>query len=310
MLVSILVPVFNKEKYISKTLSSVISQTYKKWELIIVDDGSTDESYENLVCFKNSLSSHFQNRFTILRQVNQGQSIARYRALQQSKGDLIALLDGDDIWSPRKLELQVKFLMDNPGIDLVLSNYCVFPEKGFFPRAVDFTPADAKILSWAHTSYFGGLVESTGLFRVDFISEIMDPKAPQMSGGLEMCIRALQRNSIYCVKEYLCGYQDIGVGWHNNKEDLIFSYRHLSRDETISQVIRDLLVDGLEKHMFFWELRRSRLGKRLRLMLSLIRPSLWPYFRYALSTLSRSSIAALRYSLIYFRVKDLRRFIT
>ncbi len=111
-LVSIVVPAYNAEKYIAEAIESVISQTYNNWELIIINDGSTDKTEEIIRDFED-------NRITIFYQKNSGVCSARNRGIAFAKGEYITFLDADDILPQKSLELRVKFLQNNPKIDLV-----------------------------------------------------------------------------------------------------------------------------------------------------------------------------------------------
>jgi glycosyltransferase involved in cell wall biosynthesis len=110
-LVSIITPTYNHEKYISDCILSVLSQTYENWEMIIVDDGSTDKTYENA----KSFAEHDQ-RIKVFTQQNVG--IFRLGetynfALSVAQGKYVAILEGDDVWVPEKLSLQVEALEKN-----------------------------------------------------------------------------------------------------------------------------------------------------------------------------------------------------
>lgn len=108
-LVSIIMPSYNCGKYIQESLESVFSQTYQNWELIIVDDCSTDNTTEivnNLIPVDERIQ-FYQNAS------NSGAAISRNKALRQAKGRWIAFLDSDDIWEPEKLEKQVRFMEQN-----------------------------------------------------------------------------------------------------------------------------------------------------------------------------------------------------
>ena len=110
-LISILIPNYNKEQYLNKCLESVIAQTYANWECIIVDDHSTDKSWEILSEF-----SLQDNRFKIYRRPNElkeGGNGARNYAIELAKGEFIAFLDSDDFWGPRRLELAIDFIITN-----------------------------------------------------------------------------------------------------------------------------------------------------------------------------------------------------
>ena len=108
-LVSIITPVYNTEKYIGETIDSVIKQTYQNWEMIIVDDLSTDNSVELIskICEQEAKIRLIQ------LEKNGGSGIARNRAISEARGKYIAFLDSDDIWLPQKLEVQIHLMEDN-----------------------------------------------------------------------------------------------------------------------------------------------------------------------------------------------------
>lgn len=107
-LVSIITPSYNSEKFIEETIKSVIKQTYKNWEMIIVDDCSTDKTCEIV----NSWTVKDKRIKLIRQQKNSGAATSRNIALENSKGRFISYLDSDDIWLPNKLSKQVKFMID------------------------------------------------------------------------------------------------------------------------------------------------------------------------------------------------------
>ena len=109
-------PAFNAEKYISESIISVINQTYSNWELIIVDDESTDKTSEIIKQYMNT-----DSRVKYFYQKNSKQGKARNTAFKKSNGEFIAFLDADDIWTNTKLEIQVKEMLANQSIDLIFS---------------------------------------------------------------------------------------------------------------------------------------------------------------------------------------------
>ena len=108
-LVSIIMPSYNTEKYISESIESVVAQTYKKWELIIVDDCSNDLTIEVVKKYLKDYS----NIFFIQLKKNSGAAVARNKGIEQAKGEYIAFLDSDDLWEKNKLEYQINFMKDN-----------------------------------------------------------------------------------------------------------------------------------------------------------------------------------------------------
>jgi glycosyltransferase involved in cell wall biosynthesis len=129
--VSVIIPVYNAEKFLSETIESVIAQTYPDWEIIAVDDGSTDRSLEILRKYEQRLPS----KIHVITQRNSGVSIARNNAIAIAKGEYIAFLDHDDLWLPEKLEKQVELLDSNKELGLVYSDsYIIIDEEGDFEK--------------------------------------------------------------------------------------------------------------------------------------------------------------------------------
>ncbi len=106
-MVSIVVPVYNAANYIEKTIEMVCRQTYKDWELILVDDASRDESAQVI---ENYIKNQGKRIRLIRKKVNQGAAEARNTGIDASSGRYIAFLDADDVWNPEKLEKQVAYM--------------------------------------------------------------------------------------------------------------------------------------------------------------------------------------------------------
>ena len=115
-LVSIIMPSWNTGKFITETIQSVINQTYTDWELLIVDDCSTDNTEEIVVSFKDDRIKYFHNK------KNSGAALTRNRAMRKARGEWIAFLDSDDLWMPEKLEKQIAFMKKN-GYTLSYTEY-------------------------------------------------------------------------------------------------------------------------------------------------------------------------------------------
>lgn len=124
-MLSAIVTLFNRERYIGEALESVLAQTEPPDEIVVVDDGSRDASAE-------VVRSSFGERLRLISQANQGPAVARNTGLAATHGDVVAFLDCDDLWEPRKLELQHAALKAQPGLDLVFCRMSPFlsPEIG------------------------------------------------------------------------------------------------------------------------------------------------------------------------------------
>lgn len=111
-LVSVIVPVYNRENYVGETLDSILRQTYQNIEIVAVNDGSTDNSLSVLLSYKEQ----YPDKLLVIDQENQGQVKSRNNAILQASGEYIAFLDSDDLWLPEKLEKQLPLFVENVGL--------------------------------------------------------------------------------------------------------------------------------------------------------------------------------------------------
>ena len=163
-LVSIITPNYNCERFIAQTIDSVLAQTYQNWEMIIVDDCSTDNSYNIAVEYAKN-----DKRIIVLRnESNSGAAISRNKALDNAKGEYIAFLDSDDLWEQNKLEKQLKFMEEN-NCDFSFSRYSLIDEEN---NSLGKTANIVKKLSYfklLHHDYIGCL---TAMYRFDIAKDI------------------------------------------------------------------------------------------------------------------------------------------
>lgn len=123
---SVVIPLYNKQNAIVATLQSVLRQTYTNYEIIIVDDGSIDDSV-------HEVRSIIDSRIRLIQKANGGVSSARNRGIQEAKYEYIALLDGDDVWNEHYLEEQAKLIHDFPDAKMWGVNYADICEGKIFP---------------------------------------------------------------------------------------------------------------------------------------------------------------------------------
>lgn len=122
-LVSIITPSYNTAAFLRQTIESVRAQTYANWEMLIVDDCSTDETDDVVASFDDERIRYFKN------ERNSGAAVSRNRALREAKGKYVAFLDSDDLWTPDKLEKQIRFMQGN-GVTFSYTNYEEMDEQG------------------------------------------------------------------------------------------------------------------------------------------------------------------------------------
>lgn len=211
--VSILMPSYNYEKYIAKAIDSVISQSFTNWELIIIDDGSKDDSV-------NIIRQYKDKRIKLYTQSNHGVTKTLNRALNISKGKYICFLDADDKYHPDKIKSQIKLM--NKGYDLVVTKVEAIDEKGaksvFDHFDSSWNSYDSNIIlgkdinfEFLHKNYFckssvmlkKSIFEEYGIFNEKLITAY----------DLELWLRFLSKIKVVRHKDILTYYR-----WHNENE--------------------------------------------------------------------------------------------
>lgn len=152
-LVSVIVPVYDAEKFIKDTIKTVIDQTYPNWELLLVDDCSTDKSVKIIKGYqqKDKRIKLFSNS------KNSGAAISRNKGIEESRGRYIAFLDADDLWDERKLEKQVAFMQENDcafsftGYEFANNKGEPNGKKVFVPTTITYKEALKNTTIWTST---------------------------------------------------------------------------------------------------------------------------------------------------------------
>jgi teichuronic acid biosynthesis glycosyltransferase TuaG len=163
-LVSIITPSFNSEKFIAGTIQSVQNQTYHNWEMIIVDDCSSDKTVSIAEYFANN-----DNRITVYKlDKNSGTGIARNTGLEKASGKYIAFLDADDLWKPNKLEIQINFLRNN-NLPFTFSFYDCINEQGTELNKRVEAPRNLAYRQLFFCNYVGNL---TGIYDANYFGKI------------------------------------------------------------------------------------------------------------------------------------------
>jgi len=214
--VSVIIPNYNYARYLGDAIESVIAQTYNNFELIVVDNGSTDESKYVLEDFEKKYSPQLR----VIFQQNRGQAGSRNRGIDESKGDLIAFLDADDVWMPNKLVEQVKLFIDLE-VGLVYSNYIQVDKNLGFEKEIkaqhrglvliDFAVAGSKAIVIGGES---NVVIRRKCFEIvgNFDGEL------EQSTGWDLYRRIASCYKIDYVDLPLMKYRNHGNNMHNNKD--------------------------------------------------------------------------------------------
>ena len=136
--VSVIIPVYNGEKYISEAIDSVLNQTYKDFEIIVIDDGSRDNTPKIL--------KEYGDKIRWKSQEHKGQASALNEGINMAKGKYIAYLDADDVFLPERLEIEVKYLDAHPDVGLVYSDFYKIDKNGKIRRIIKSRPQDNFVL--------------------------------------------------------------------------------------------------------------------------------------------------------------------
>ncbi len=142
--VSVVIPTYNRADLLSQSIRSVLAQTYGDFELIVVDDGSTDHT-------EQMVKSHQDHRIVYVKQANQERCVARNNGISRAAGDVIAFLDDDDLWFPDTLAAQIAVLDQHPEVGLVYSRWVRVDTDNLFPYPLDFAcQTDGEIVRGMH----------------------------------------------------------------------------------------------------------------------------------------------------------------
>ncbi len=215
-LVSVIMPSWNTGRFIADSIQSVLNQTYTNWELLIVDDCSTDNTDEVVASFNDSRIKYFHN------ERNSGAALTRNKAMREAQGEWIAFLDSDDLWTPDKLEKQVKF-METHGYVLSYTEYEKIDEEDN-PLNIYVTGPDT--------------VNKRKMYNYDYIGQLTMMYSAKYFGLIQ--IKDIKKNNDYAIRLQL--YKKTGVEAHLLKENLA---KYRIRKKSISH---DKLRKKLKSH--------------------------------------------------------------
>jgi glycosyltransferase involved in cell wall biosynthesis len=194
--------VYNGEKYIADAINSILTQTYKNWELIVIDDGSTDQTSEIVESFNNKKIKIITN------EVNMGSSCSRNIAIAQAEGKYIAILDADDIALPKRLEIQRNYIEKNPNIGLIGcqsenidDNGDVIPEQ-YVDLALPF-PVESIYIKWKllWTNVIG---HSTAMFKKSIFNNVNGyNESIPFSADLDLWTSMVQITDVFQIPQVL-----------------------------------------------------------------------------------------------------------
>ncbi len=201
--VSVVIPTYNRADLVCEALESVAAQTYKDWEIILVDDGSTDNTREAVAPYLTQLGS----RLRYIKQENRGLAAARNTGIWAARGSYIALLDSDDVWKPEKLATQVPYLEADASVGLVSSRAEQVDAAN--KQVLGLKPKDPAGTTLATMIVQGTQPPSSFLIRKTAIESIggFDPAIKRGIEDVDLCFRLARRWKFVCLEQPLIRYR-------------------------------------------------------------------------------------------------------
>lgn len=253
--ISVIIPTYNHEKYISEAIQSALDQTYKDLEIIVVDDGSTDKTRELVKTKWPMVKYIYQN--------NQGISAARNKGIRESTGDHVAFLDADDFWYKDKLALQVKQIEQNDKIGLITCGRKVIGETGeeeYIPEINNLERTDI-LKKLAISNIIGGgstvLVRRSCFDKVGYFDEEL-----KVSEDCEMWFRICKEYEYRSITAPLVGYRSIkGSQSYYGDKNLVNQIKYLNKIK--KEIDRDTILKAYSEKYYCaaWSFKES--GNRL-----------------------------------------------
>lgn len=303
--VSVIIPTYNSERYVADAVKSVLAQSYRPHEIIVVDDGSTDGTARVLEPFVGAIRYLYQE--------NRGEPAARNTGMRAATGEFIAFLDADDLWVPEKLELQMAYFVAHPGCAFVYSDMSTFDENGIvdasvkvrfnitFPSGNIFRPLFRETLFGSGSVVFRkACLEKAGYFDEDFL----------VGSDYEMWLRMARHYECGVVDQPLLRYRQHphmstrglgramrnGVPWEVEALKKILCLHPQAAGELGRTMIKQRLSKPFADMAHTWlQLGERKQARRLFRQAIAYWPGNWRYWPfYLLTFLTPAQIAGLR----------------
>ncbi len=246
-LISIVVPVYNAERFIRETMDTVLAQTYPHWELLLVEDGSSDKT---VAVIEQYIEEKKEGRIRLIRQPsNMGAAAARNRGVREAQGRYIAYLDADDLWTPQKLEHQLCFMQEG-DIAFAFTGYEFADERGDGTGKVVRVP---QRLTYRQALSNTTIFTTTVMFdRTKFEEELL--QMPDIKSEDTALWWKVLRNgyTAYGLDENLAKYRRAGKSLSSNKLEA------LRRIWKLYRIAEGMSIPSSAWHFCFWAVRAVR----------------------------------------------------
>lgn len=261
-LVSVIIPTYNRISYLKLTLDSVVSQTYRPMEIIVVDDGSSGTKNE-LVCLQ------YDNLRYIKIKNSGGPAKPRNVGIKNAVGTFIAFVDDDDLWMPQKLEKQVKILKTNLDFDLVHGPCQIINEKGEHTNKTIGRPGSLEVKHGDVSGRMTGnwtLMTPTPLLRTSLLQKVglFNEKMPSAGEDTEFWTRCSFHGKFYYLDEPLVWYRKHASNISNHNKDYVMAPFFLFK--MITEKYEHGIIDKhkfkkLRRNIVNLQIKRMELGK-------------------------------------------------
>lgn len=246
-LISIVVPVYNAERFVRETMDSVLAQSYPHWELLLVEDGSSDGT---VLVIERYIEEREETRIRLIRQpANMGAAMARNRGVREAKGRYIAYLDADDLWASKKLEHQLRFMQER-DIAFAFTGYEFADERGVGTGKVVRVP---ESLTYRQALSNTTIFTTTVMFdRTKFEEELL--QMPDIkSEDTALWWKVLRHGyTAYGLDENLASYRRAGKSLSSNKLEALRRIWNLYRRA------EGMSIPSSMWHFCFWAVRAVR----------------------------------------------------
>ena len=248
--VTVIMPVFNGEKYIEKSIASVLSQTFNNFEFLIVNDGSTDKTAELIHRYED-------HRIRLIcNESNRGITYSLNKGLETAQGDYVARIDSNDLASPDRLKLQMKLLRQNPEVALIGSSYALIDDSDKVVKIVQLPTHTAEI-KW-RLLFQNCIPHSSAIFKKDIVMALgCYDESFQYAQDYDLWMRISERHQVASIDEPLLYYRLPGEGSisHEKKREqaTAASLIHLRTFQKIGIDVTHLFadIDELGEFLFY-----------------------------------------------------------
>ncbi len=295
-LVSIVIPTYNAQDWIVGLLESVVKQSYRNIEVIIINDGSTDSSLDLVTQFAKSvidISVH------VITQKNSGVSAARNEGVRYATGDLLTFVDSDDIWFSRKIEYQVNEIVES-GISAVACSYGIF--RDIDSRVLEIVHPDwsyGGVRNWLLLRSYGGLLSSTLMVTRDVFNKAGPFRTDlSLSADIEFAWRLLRITPVKLISEPLVGYRLRPNQMHKQPELLLSEAQRMIKIISLLQVnkFQRIFLSNLNLRLFLYCLQDKRLISGTSFLFSALKINCWEVVSTLISISSKRAMRKIKNS--------------